>query len=163
MKRIFSLLLFFISLACLSLNVSAQGVTDEVFRDDCQVVFLDDGSYIVISGVQIVEDTGKSTRSINTRDARNTAICYSEDDEVLWTYTLHASFAYEPGVSVVCTNAWYEQNIYGRGWKFSDGNATATANYACGVGIFRHKILFITNRTDHVELYIYCDSYGNLS
>lgn len=163
MKRIFAFILVFISLACFTLNASAQGMTDEKSNDNCQTTYLDDGSYIVISGVQMVEDGGISTRSINTRNAYNTATCYSEDDEVLWTYTLYASFAYETGVSVVCTNAWYEQNIYGRGWKFSDGAATAGSDYARGVGIFRHKVLFITNQTDHVDLYIFCDSYGNLS
>lgn len=163
MKKIIAVVLVFICLICFALDASAQGITDEESNDNRQVTYLDDGSYIVISGVMIMEYKATSTRSVNTVNAGNTATCYSEDDEVLWTYTLHASFTYEPGVSVVCTNAWYEQNIYGRGWKFSDGAATAGSDYARGVGIFRHKVLFITNQTDHVDLYIFCDSYGNLS
>ena len=124
------------------------------------ITYLDDGSYIVKTITSIPSQTRATTF---TKSGNIVASHYSGDDELLWQYTLYADFEVVSGVSAVCTNARYVQNIYASGWSFSDGQATASGDTAYGAGIFKKKVLFITTSTVEIDLNIVCDVYGNLS
>ena len=88
---------------------------------------------------------------------------YDSDDNLEWKYTLYATFEYEYGVSSVCTNAYYVQNIYKGNWTFSNGAAYTSANRAIGTGRYVEKYLFITINTIEVSLTMTCDVFGNVT
>lgn len=109
----------------------------------------------------------KKVNTLTTRSTTQTtvgsvsAINYASDGDQNWVYTLYGYFTYEEGVSCVCTNSTYSTSITGSGWKFYDPSNTWSDNAAYGYGVFKHKVLFITNNTITVDLRIRCDNYGN--
>ena len=131
MKR--CLALFLIVLAVLMSAITCVAAKDE--NDPAEIVYLEDGSYIVISEVRVVE--GKDIRSatkykIGNRDVTN----YDADGNVLWKFTLTANFMYEEGVYVVCNNVSYARYIEDDAWSFSGGYAYTSANNGIGGGTF---------------------------
>ncbi len=126
-----------------------------------EIIYLEDGSYVEIS--EVYEVTPLVLRATNTRSGNVDVVHYSSDGELEWKYTLSATFTYEPGISSVCTNASYSNNIYDNKWSFSNGAATKSGNTAYGAGLYIKKVLLIKIDEYDVDASITCDTYGNLS
>ncbi len=168
MKKIITVLLLLSILCAFSLPTYAAGAEgEETNIGNTQVVYFDDGSYVVTT--LEVETIGSGDSGIapasttQTIQGTRTAIWYSDDGDTEWEYILIGLYTVELGVSAVCTSASYTKTIYKSGWKFSDGSATAEGNVAYGGGVFKKKVLFITTKTATVDISITCDIYGNLS
>ena len=160
MKKI---LFVFLSLLLLTnlFNVNAAEPVVEV-NDDTEVVYYDDGSYLVVETTEEIE-TSVQPRTPFYKRAEKVATKYNNDDEIQWKYTLEGNFLIEIGQSVECTNALYNVVIYNDVWKFSDGEAYPQNNVAYGLGKFKHKVLGITVQTVELNLSLVCDIYSNIS
>lgn len=163
-KTVLAILMAITLTLSLALSVSAEQTPDGnapvVDEDGNTTYYYEDGSYTVISAVEKVE-TAMTRAATKTTAGKVSAINYTSDGEQNWIYTLIGHFTYEEGVSCVCTNSTYTTSITGSGWKFYDPSNTWSDNAAYGYGVFKHKVLFITNNTVTVDLRIRCDSYGN--
>lgn len=164
MKKIFTLLVL---LAIVVIATNYKSTTVNALEDNTAYNListsktqLDDGTYMIIS---IYDSINTSRANVFTKNGQAVATNYNSSDEVLWTYTLNATYEVNTGISAVCTSANYVIDINDSNWKFSDGNAYYSSNVAYGVGVFKHKILFITTQTVNIDLALTCDVNGNLS
>ena len=165
MKKYLSILLAVVVLLyAFAFSASAQSAVTEaaVTQQDGSVIYYhDNGTYTVVS---VVEAEAGARSEAKTKTATVTASNYEDSDNSLnWTYVLTATFSYTEGESATCTAASYSQTISNSSWQFSDGSATKSGNTAHGTGTFVRKWLFITRETVPVNLYISCDSYGNIT
>lgn len=165
-KTIFATILVMSLILSLPLLISASQLstsTDStVDAHGNTIYYYDDGSYTIVSPV--LEVATQTTRAaVNSKTESVNATNYASNGDVNWVYTLYGYFTYEEGVSCTCTNATYTTSISGSGWSFSNGSSSWSNNVAYGSGVFKHKVLFITNNTVNVNLQIHCDSYENLS
>ena len=156
-KKIISLLALFVILIVSVLPINATDITER----DGNIIYFEDGSYLEISEVRIV-DTNMS-RAAQTITGAKDMTYTNEDGEVEWKYTLTASFTYDPGVSSTCTSATYSNTIYDNNWSFSNGYASRGGNAAHGSGLYIKKVLLIKVKEVEVSINITCDTYGNLS
>lgn len=129
--------------------------------DGSTVTYLEDGSVLTVSPVYVTE-TNSLARVTKTASAKRVATYSDASGNLEWKYTLNASFAYDDGKYAACILAQYSHEIYGNGWKFSNGAATSTDNVARGTGQFKKTILFVT-KTQNVDLTLTCDTYGNIT
>lgn len=126
-----------------------------------EIIYLEDGGYIEISEVYNVK--ASVSRASHTKTGSKDVKYFDSNDELLWKYTLNATFTYEPGVSSTCTNASYSNNIYDNKWSFSNGATTKSGNTAYGAGLYIKKVLLIKVDEVEIDVSITCDSNGNLS
>lgn len=159
MKKRTIAILMIIALLSVSLMPAAA---ESTAKEASEIIYLDDGSYIEISGVRTIE-TGKSSRATTTTIGAKDVTFKNTDGEVEWTYTLTGYFTYDPGVSSTCTNATYTSDINANGWTLNNATATRSGNTAYGVGVYIKKVLFIKVNEIDIDISISCDSYGNLS
>lgn len=165
-KQLFSIFLAFLFIFALVPSVFATNNTALSNQNSANIIYLDNGSYIVTT--VITENT--STLSLTsesstafTQAGDKVVTCYDKNNNLEWKYTLFAEFEIVKGVSSTCTSATYTQTIYASGWSFSNGNATKSGNTAYGVGTFKHKFLLVTIETANIDIHLSCDAYGNLS
>ncbi len=124
--------------------------------------YLEDGSYLVYETFEQQSDVVLLATSYYKTGTRNVTR-YDSNNKVQWIYTLSAEFWIEEGISAICTKADYSTTINNSNWKFSDGSTNYSGNTAYGKGKFTHKVLFITTKTETIDIKLSCDSYGNLS
>ena len=159
MKKILFIILSLLLLTNL-FNVNAAEPVVEV-NDDTEVIYYDDGSYLVI---EITESTNQiQPRAPMTKTSTKSATKYDRNDEILWIFELHATFLIEIGQYAQCTNATYSVDIRDNAWKFSDGSTSTLNNIGYAYGTFKHKVLGITVQTIEVELSLASDIYSNIS
>ena len=164
MKKIISLILsFFLMFLTVIFPASAQDERYEPLRGgSSKVIACNGGGYLIISD-PIVSINPCRKGAVFEIDAELFSAHYDSDNNLEWKYTLYATFEYEYGVSSVCTNAYYVQNIYKGNWTFSNGAAYTSANSATGTGRYVEKYLFITVNTIEVSLTMTCDVFGNVT
>ena len=131
-------------------------------KQNNQIINYDDGSYLIIE-IDNSTTNNIQNRSIITKTSTKTATKYDNKDEVVWVYSLHATFEIEIGRSAVCTSATYSVDIYDDSWKFSDGEAYTLNNIGYGKGKFKLKVLGITIQTVEIDLSLSSDIYSNIS
>lgn len=162
-----SLLFLFIVLSLTIINykpliVKADKINNDYILISTDKIDLADGTYIIFTTYEAVNNT--STRSnVFTKKGQKVATNYNSDNELLWTYTLNATYKVTYGISTYYTSANYATDIKNSNWKFSDGDAYFSANTAYGVGVFKYKLLLITADTVDINLSLTCDVNGNLS
>lgn len=165
MKKIIGVVcLLFVFLISTNQKASASG---NVLPNDFTIIsseteYLEDGSYLVYETFEQKSDIvllATSYYKIGTRNVTR----YDSNNKVQWIYTLSAEYYIEEGISATCTKADYSTTINNSNWKFSDGSTSYSGNTAYGKGKFTHKILFITTKTETIDIHLSCDSYGNLS
>lgn len=165
-KRIFFIL--FATVLSLMLSVptfATDGINDPCVMDSCHIIYLDDGSYITTELREEISDVSDSVlRSVSlTKKGSKTVTYYDNNGNISWKYILTGEFSVVEGMSAICTNSTYTENIYDNDWSFSNGSATKSVNVAYGVGTFKKKLLFITTKTVNIDISITCDANGNLS
>lgn len=150
----------------LSISIPASAATPsiEANHQNDEIIYFDDGSYLVTSFVETIDEVKYSAKSSTfIRTGTKKAEYYSNDNELLWIYTLTGEFNVNNGVSVICTNATASQTINSSSWGFYDENTYIENQIAHGEGLFKKKILFVTTKTVEIDLFIVCDTFGNLS
>lgn len=155
-KNIFlSLLLTFVMLIS-SVSVSASAYEDN--QNNVFVEYLNDGSYIITNTVKITNNS-----RAYTKQGYRTATYYNSNDVVQWTYTLNATFSYNPGVSSTCTSVSDSYSISNDNWYIDSHSCWKSGNTAYGTVTMKHKLLGVTTQTVTRDISLSCDSYGNLS
>ena len=164
MKKVISLLLAALILA-LSTSVSAFAQTspaeysDESYETYTHTEYFDDGSYLVVK----TEQTPSQRASTYTKTGRRYVYLYDSSDELDWEYVLVGTYRVTTGVSAVCTNSTYDYTIYDDSWSLTDHGNSYSANVAYGTATFKKKLLFVTIRTQNLDVALTCDRDGNMS
>jgi len=164
MKKIISLILsFFLLILSVIFPASARDERNEPLRGgNSKVIACDGGGYLIISDPIVSINPCLKGAALEI-EAEQFYAHYDSDNNLEWKYTLYATFECEYGVSSVCANAYYVQNIYNGNWTFSNGAAYTSANTAIGTGRYVKKYLFITLDTIEVSLTLTCDVFGNVT
>ena len=169
MKKILSSFLLIVCIFNLCAIVSFADNTDEtpisITNEDGSITYdHGDGTSTTVYPVRKVDSTSPQTRSTLQTTAGAIDVINTDNSSGAenWKYTLIGYFAYDEGVSCVCTNATHEVTITNDWWwHFSEGGNSWSGNAAYGVGKFEYKVLFVTTETVNIDLRIRCDSYGN--
>ena len=141
---------------------SSEAVTSDVITvsDYTELIQTDDGGYISVTLIS----NSVQTRSTDTKQGEKYVTKYDSDGNVLWVYTLSASFSCVYGESSVCTDVTYSVENNSSIWFFSNGSTAKSGNEACGYGKFERKLIgLIVLETVNIDISITCDIYGNLS
>ena len=151
MKKLITLL--FAAACMLSLTVPAMA-----YGAEDQVILYDDGSYLVISTMEIPE-----TRADNTTTGNTKATYYNSDHVLQWTVTLYGAFTYN-GSSSTCTKASINVTISGSdGWSCTSKTADTSGSSAVGSATIIRTVSGEVVSTRTVPLRLTCDRNGNLS
>lgn len=164
-KTVFCILLVIATLFMSILPASADETNPSTIQneDGSTVTIFEDGSMLTVSAAY-GDDEPINARATTLTVTKHKIASYSNaDGELQWEFTLTATFSYIVGLSSTCTSASYSKSIEGSGWSFSDGSATKSGSTATGKGTFTKKMLFITTRTDNVNISLTCDKYGEVT
>ena len=131
--------------------------------ENSKVISFADGSKYIISPVYYIDNEIDICSTSKTRTAERTATYENSDGELKWKYTLIGTFSYIEGVSSICTNSTYTQEIYSGNWKFSDGSATKSGNVAYGKGKYVLKYFLLPTKTYEIDISLTCDKNGNVT
>ncbi len=165
MKK-FMLSVIILPLALLINAISAQAAGNISFDAPAglkeSVVYLDDGSRLVISPVYEAKDYSSIKAAVNTVTAYREAYYEDSNGNLEWKYTLTATFSYNYGVSSTCTDASYTQSIYNDKWSFSDGSAGRSGNTAYGKGHYVKREWLVVIKECNIDISLSCDIFGNV-
>ena len=151
MKKLITLLLAATCILSLSVPAMAHGAED-------RMIHYDDGSYLVISTMEMPE-----TRAGNTTGGSTKATYYNSDHVLQWTVTLYGAFTYN-GSSSTCTKASINVTISGSdGWSCTSKTADTSGSSAVGSATIIRTVSGEVVSTRTVPLRLTCDRNGNLS
>lgn len=151
MKKLITLLLAAACMLSLTVPAMAHGAED-------RMIHYDDGSYLVISTMEIPE-----TRAGNTTTGNTKATYYNSDHVLQWTVTLYGAFTYN-GSSSTCTKASINVTISGSdGWSCTSKTADSSGSSAVGSATIIRTVSGEVVSTRTVPLRLTCDRNGNLS
>lgn len=124
--------------------------------ENTEVIFLEDGSYIVITVVS------SSTRSIYSKNGQKKLVYYDSDNNVSWEANLSATYIYT-GESATCTTASCSLTIYDNQWYEISRSTTRSANAATTQLTMGLRFLGVTINKPEYTITLTCDKDGNLS
>ena len=150
MKRILALLIALCLIATVPLTTSATSNTDD------SVIYLDDGSYIVVTVSSF------DTRASGTKSGSKSYNCYTPQDELEWKAVLSGTFTYN-GTSATCTSSSCNITVYDTSWYEVSKTATRSGNTAYATFTMGRKVLGITVSKREYSLTLSCDANGILS
>ena len=164
MRKLFVIIAFLSIMLSLYTPASALSNPLDKCYEDAEILFFDDGSYLITTLSDNSKNNAYSVAAITIpKIGTKTADYYSNSGELLWRYTLVGEFNVVNGVSAVCTNATSNQTINSSSWGFYDEDTYVQNNVAKGKGVFKKKVLLVTLETIDIDLTISCDEYGNFS
>ena len=153
MKKLLSLIIVFTTiLSVLCFNASAVNTATS------ETIYLDDGSYIIVSVVEIAD----ICRAANTKSGQKNYTYYDSDNTMLWKATLSASFTYT-GDSAACTSSSITHTVYDSAWKITEATATKSGNKATGDVTAKRYVLGIAFKTIEQTITLTCSASGVLS
>lgn len=151
-KRCLSVVLVLvILLGLLPFNVFATTETE-----DSEVIFFEDGSYIVIT------IASSSNRSIYSKTGHKKLVFYDGDNNVSWEAKLSATYIYT-GESATCTTASCTVTVYDNQWYEVSKSTTRSGNAATTQLTMGRKFLGVTVEKPEYTITLTCDKDGNLS
>lgn len=150
MKRLLTLLFTFCLIFTVPFSISATSNADR------EIIYLDDGSYIVITVESI------DTRASGTKSGSKSYDCYTSQNELEWRAVLSGTFTYN-GTSATCTSSSCNVTIYDTSWYEVSKTVTKSGNTASAVVTMGRKVLGITVSKKDYPLSLSCDKDGNLS
>lgn len=166
MKKILAFLLMFVFVLPINVYASESEMTLTT-ENIVQYEYFDDGSYLVISFIadqnNIILDSRASDDYIVS--GGKVVSYFDGSDNLDWEVTLRGEFLVVPSnssLSGLCQSATLTYEIYDSSWHIYDIVEQEITNNACGFCTMKRKLLGITTKTVDVDLYITCDSYGNL-
>jgi len=122
------------------------------------IIYFEDGSYIVIS--EVTETT--VARASNTKGGIKSYTHYDSGGDAQWKATLDAQFTYT-GSSATCTSSKITYTIYDSSWKITEATATKSGNKATGDVTAKKYFLGIPTKTIEQTITITCSVNGTLS
>lgn len=151
MKKALCVGLLVIMLVSLTVSVSAaEIVTNE------EVVYYDDGSYLVIS----IQES--FARAAGTKTGSVTYTYHAADGSDEWKAVLKGTFTYD-GTTSTCTSSSCTVTVYADNWYEISKTAGKSGGIATASVTMGRKFLGITIAQDTYELTLACDKDGNLS
>lgn len=150
MKRILALLIALCLIATVPLTTSATSSTDD------SVIYLDDGSYIVVTVSSF------DTRASGSKTGSKSYNFYNSNDELEWKAVLSGTFTYN-GTSATCTSSSCNITVYDTSWYEVSKTATRSGNTAYATFTMGRKVLGITVSKKDYSLTLSCDANGILS
>lgn len=141
MKRIASVFLALILvLSCVSFSVMAD--TNE------NVVYLDDGYYIVYTVVENRDMQLNSSDATRTKTGSAIGRLYDRNDKLMASATVRGTFKYD-GTSAEAVSSSYDYDIYASGWSLESGTSycegdTAFADVTFAKFLARDMRLIVT-------------------
>ena len=121
-----------------------------------EIVYLDDGGYIITTTQEI------GTRAADSKTGTHTKSKYDSDGNLEWQIILRGVFTYT-GTTSTCTSSTIAVNIYSSNYSKVSSSATKSGNTAYGEATISRKVLGVTVATNTYELSLSCDKNGNLS
>lgn len=121
--------------------------------------------YITVSVFEDENIANTITPYSNTfeKSGSKTYTAKNADKETLFTFTVHATFSVNSGVSATCTKSSYSYTITDNAWEKKSASASRSGNQAIGDAEFIKKLLFITVDTFNAHVVLTCNSNGQLS
>lgn len=151
MKRFFSFLLSIILLLSFSITVSAAESTET-----SEIIYFDDGSYMVIDTVQFF------SRSYDTTSGFKRFVYTDTSGETRWRAILTGTFTYD-GTTATCTDSSVTTYVYASNWyevSKSAGKSGATATGSVTMG---RTALGITVAQETYSMSLTCSPNGTFS
>lgn len=166
MKKFLSLILTTVILvSLLSFNVSAVSydisAANEIIISETTEYF-EDGSSITTTVTQQVNDI-ETFATTKTVSGSKTATIKNSDGDVLFKFKVNGTFSVNVGVSATCTAVSCSASDLASGWSLDSYTTSKSSNKANATGVFKHKVLFVTNVTQEVSGTLACDANGTLS
>lgn len=172
MKKILAVLIGLILSVTFALPVMAQGemidkselVVEEV-RSFTE--YHEDGSYTEVTVIsEAVQDISKSDSmsmlsSSYYKSGTKMFRQFNSSGQMIYTFSLHATFLIQPGVYVRCINSSYSHSIYNSTWSLSSGSSYYTNDRAYGNATFIKRVLFVPIETHHVSITLSCTASGS--
>lgn len=146
MKKILSILLFASMLFLSTCNVFAT-------QKHCNIQYLENGDYIVISEVYHSTGTARTATS-NTK----TYTYYAKDNTAIFSAILSATFDYTYGIRSSAISSNIRVQIRNNVASFKSKNSYVSGNTAYGTATVLYQG---SNKTLNINMS--CDIYGNIS
>lgn len=165
MKKTLSLILSIILLVLLfNFNVSAANYNalpkNETIINET-IEYFPDGSTITTITQQINNiETFATTKTVS---GTKTKTVKNSDGEILYKFKINGTFSVNVGASAVCTAVSCSASELASGWSLDSSTTSKSGNTAKATGVFKHKVLFVTNVTQEVSNTLSCDKDGVLS
>lgn len=149
MKRRVALLL----ITALVISLAAFQVSAE---QEENVIYLDDGSYILISVSSVNE------RATSTKNGSKSYKYYTSDGNLAWEAVLYGTFTYT-GTTATCTSSSCSVTISNTVWYVVSKGTSKSGASALGEVTMGRKVLGVTVDKETVSMSLTCDANGNLS
>lgn len=134
-------------------------VTGTAFASEnitAEIVYLEDGSYLVIETAQIM------TRAANTTSGF-TRITYNDTDDVTrWRAILTGTFTYD-GTTATCTDSSVTTYVYASNWYEVSKTAGKRGNTATGSVTMGRTVLGFTVAQETYSMSLTCSPNGTFS
>lgn len=127
----------------------------------------DDGSYTEIVVISESDLTSAKSGAMTTMSGgyykNGTKIFrqYNAYNELLYTFSLYATYYIQPGAYSVCVNSSCDPYIYDSSWSAASASSYESGNTAYGNAKFVKKLLFITIETHYVNISLTCTVNGS--
>ena len=121
-----------------------------------EIVYMDDGSYYVIT----IEES--PTRTTYSKTSAKHYTYYSSENVAQWKVTLTGTYTYN-GATSSCTAASASATVYKSSWSVASKSATHSGNQATGNYVIKLALLLGQSTNVPVTLTMSCDKNGNLT
>ena len=169
MNRTIKKLIAILSLVLLSTMPTVQAEGLDFAPSESELIgeetFQKDDLYITVSLYEETSLTKEATLFSNTyeKSGKRTYTVTNDNQETLFTFTVHGTFSVNPGVSATCTKSSYSYAIADNSWKLENASSFCSGNQAIADAKFVLKILSITTKTYNAHVVLTCDANGNFS
>lgn len=166
MKKLLSVFLTTVILVSLfSFNASAK-TYDKMEENEIVISettkYFEDGSSITTTVTQQINNI-ETLATTKTVSGTKTITSKNADGDVLFKFKVNGTFSVNVGVSATCTAVSCGASDLASGWSLDSYTTSKSSNKANATGVFKHKVLFVTNVTQEVSGTLACDANGTLS
>lgn len=138
------------------LLLSMAGIVFASENSTAEIVYLEDGSYLVIETVQTM------SRSTNTTSGFTRITHVAEDGTTEWRAILTGTFTYD-GTTATCTESSVTTYVYASNWYEVSKTAGKSGNTATGSVTMGRTVLGITVAQETYNMTLTCSPNGTLS
>lgn len=166
MKKIFTILSFAALLLLLAPATSVHASAAQLktgFPVSSTTTQLENGNSIVTEITVFTNDTSISTfATTKTKSGSKTVKYRNSKGDVLWSFTVSASFTYN-GSSATCTSVSTGKQINDTAWKLSNITKSKSSNVAKGSVTAKEYFLGVPFNSVTEDLQLKCSANGTLS
>lgn len=159
-KSLSIILTTIILMSIFAMNVTANNTNQIIISQTTE--YLEDGSSITTVITKQTSNIMPLSTNYNLTGSKTKTV-KNADGEVLFKFKITATFAIKEGVSASCTTVSCSASDLASGWSLDSSSTSKTGNTAKATGVFKHKVLFVTNVTKEVVNTLSCSSSGVLS